>query len=560
MIHLFPSSLEHLQEIANKQYHKDLDLAPYRGTIFDRRNIPLAISIKKSSLFINPRLFKPTSEEYRQLSELLQMSIFKIKMIQERKNYFAWLKRKIPKETANKITKMKIKGLFEVQEPDRVYPQGSSGAHIIGYVGLDNMGLLGLERKFDSELRGPTIKIQRSQDARGESIFLQSDYAVPEKTGNNLFLTVDNAIQEIAEKALSEGIKNANAKGGFAIVSDPHTGRIIAMANYPKFDPNQMKKFELEPTRNRALSDTFEPGSVIKPFVIGEALARGKIKLTDMLDCERGLFHGHSWKIRDAHPYDILSAKDVLIHSSNIGTYKIAEKLGPKKLYDALVNFGFSTKTSQIDFPGQSFGRIDPYETWKPVRFANIAFGQGFVTTGLEIVSAYGAIANGGNLMKPYLVDHIESSERQMIASNTSRIERRVFSPQLAKELRIILHEVVERGTGKLARMDQYTAAGKTGTTEKVDPLTKAYSTDKRIASFAGFTPVNDPHLVIYVVIDEPGKKPYYGGIWAAPVFKEIALGSLRYLNVAPDKAQKTGVGLTISKGELDSPDAPVYD
>ena len=200
------------------------------------------------------------------------------------------------------------------------------------------------------------------------------------------------------------------------------------MANYPRFDPNQMKKFDLELTRNKALSDIMEPGSVIKPFVIGEALEQNKIKLTDIFDCENGVYHGHRWRIRDTHPYKDLNTKEILVHSSNIGVYKIAEKLGPQSLFETLLKFGISTKSSEIEFPGQAFGRIDSYEKWRPIRFANISFGQGFVTTGLEVVMAYSAIANGGNLMKPYLIDRIENSERQLIMSNTSIKKFRIKS------------------------------------------------------------------------------------------------------------------------------------
>ena len=276
----------------------------------------------------------------------------------------------------------------------------------------------------------------------------------------------------------------------------------------------------------------------MKPFVIAAALEKKLIRMEDLHNCEKGLYREQRWRIRDSHPYEFLDTAGVIIHSSNIGTFKIARRLGERGLYESLEHFGFTDAANQIDFPGEGRGYIAHWKKWRPIRFANISFGQGMVTTGLEIVQAYGSIANGGKLMKPWIVSHIESPTGDIVTSHNARVVRTTMTPDLARTMRRILQRVVDEGTASKAAMTDFTAGGKTGTTEKVDPETRAYSTDRRIASFVGITPVGDPHLVIYVVVDEPGIKPYYGGLWAAPVFREIASGSLKYLNVAPDKGE----------------------
>lgn len=338
---------------------------------------------------------------------------------------------------------------------------------------------------------------------------------------------------------LAKGIKDARARSGFAIVSDPHTGRILALANYPSFDPNLGSSIDITQTKNKALTDIFEPGSVMKPFTIAAALEFHKTTIDASYFCENGIFRAAGIKIRDDHPKGTLTTAETLIYSSNICTYKIAEAVGRERLHQTLKSFGFASGISMIGFPGEMIGRLSPWQGWRPIRFANVAFGQGLAVTGLELVQAYGALANGGNLMKPYYVERVESSDGLVLKSTTSQNIGRVISPETAKTLRKVLAAVVTEGTGKKAATKRYTTGGKTGTAQKVDPVLKRYSPDKRIASFIGFAPIADPHLVIYVMIDEPGEKPANGGIWAAPVFSRIAEESLAYLNVAPDIPEK---------------------
>lgn len=537
-IHIFSPSADILENLARRQYQNKIDLSPYRGNIFDRRGEPLAISIRRPSYYVNPRIFDPSAKEIKALSSILGFSPKKIRQIAGRTNYFAWLARKVEIAQAQKINSLGIKGLFEISEPARYYPNGSDLSHLIGFVGLDNKGLHGIELGYDHFLQGEMLTAHHNRDARGDSIYRDSILALPEKTGKNLVLTIDSAIQNIAQVALVKGLERAKARGGFAIVSDPHTGRILAIANAPSGAVDSLQRIRPEHLRNRALTDLFEPGSVIKPLVIGRALEDRLTTMEEVHNTFNGSYKEDGWRrpIHDTHGAPTMTTEEILIESSNIGTYRIIKRLGPEKLASSLKDFGFTQRDQQIGFPAQSFGRIERWQSWHPVRFANIAFGQGFEATGLEVVQAFGAIANGGNLMRPYLVDHIESAEGAMLENHGSEVIRRVLRPSTALQLRQVLQKVVEVGTGGNARLSQYTSAGKTGTSEKVDPATKAYSDHLRIASFIGFAPCVDPHLVIYVVVDEPGNKPYYGGTWAAPVFKEIAEESLRYLNVAPDK------------------------
>ena len=535
-LHLFSAS-ELLSVIARQQYQSSIKLAPYRGTIFDRRYVPLAISIKTPSLAINPKIFDPSPAELRKLSQILGLSSEKIQELANKKNYFAWLKRKMSPEAFEEVDKLSLAGIYQVMEPSRYYPQETSAAHLIGLVGTDDNGLFGLERVYDKKLKGTSGESLRLRDAKGHQIFLNADSALPQQSGYNLVLTIDTVIQEIAEKTLAKWVEEAKAKGGFAIVADPHTGRILALANQPTFNPNEPQDIKMPNTKNLAVTALFEPGSVMKPFVISTAIEQGLTTENELHNCENGKFQvdEHSY-IHDDHPSTYLTTSEILVYSSNICTYKIAKRLGRKGLWNALHNFGFGKEEALIEFPGATGGRLTAPETWELIKFANISFGQGLLVNGLEVVGAYSVFANGGNLVKPSVIERIENEEGHILYSAELQNKRRILSPKTVNILRRILEKTVKDRAAPLAMSPLYTTAGKTGTAEKVDPLTHRYGADKRIADFAGFSPVNDPHILVYIVIDEPSEKPYYGARWAAPAFSEIVTKTLKYLNVAPDR------------------------
>lgn len=535
-LHLFSKS-ELLSSIARQQYQSSIKLSPYRGTIYDRRYIPLAISIKTPSLAINPKLFNPSDEEERLLSKILGIKIEKIRNTENKKNYFAWLKRKLDPDTFEKTQKLDIAGLYSLMEPARYYPQGTYAAHLLGLVGTDDSGLLGLERVYDKKLKGTAGESLRLRDAKGHQIFLNAETALPQTSGYNLVLTIDTVIQEIAEKALEKAVTDSKAKTGFAIVADPHTGRILAIANQPGFDPNNPSTMKIQNTNNAAITALFEPGSIMKSFTISTAIEQGLTSEDEIHNCEKGKMQidEHTY-IHDDHPKELLTTSEILIHSSNICTFKIAKRLGKKGLWNALHNFGFGSKEALVEFPGATGGQLSEPDKWAPIRFANISFGQGVLVTGLEVVAAYSIFANGGNLVKPHVIERIENEEGHILYTSELIDKKKILSPKTVNILRRMLERVVTEGGGSLAKTLLWTTAGKTGTAEKVDPITHRYGPQMRIANFVGFAPVNDPHILVYIVIDEPQGKTYYGGRWAAPPFSEIVEKTLKYLNVAPDK------------------------
>lgn len=556
VIQLFPPSKDLLEKIAQRQYEQHLDIAPYRGPILDRNGHPFAISLRRPSLAVNPRVFEPTSNDLKKLSLLLDLPREKIREVSTKKAYFSWLKRRLDAKVAEQVEVLEIPGLYFINEPARTYPLQQVGAQVIGSVGSDNSGLIGIERQFDKTLQGLASTVSPAKDARGKTILFSSDLAAPDLPGHTVQLTIDHVIQEIADEALKAGVLAAKSKSGFAIVTDPHTGRILALSNYPTFDPNAIGKINIEHTRNYAILDSFEPGSVMKPFVIASAIDQKKTTPEEMHNCENGVYRVGGVVFRDDHPSQTLSTSETLVRSNNICTYKIAERLGKKTLYDSLRAFGFSGQLSYPElFPTVTNGSISSPLNWLPIRFANIAFGQGMTSTGLEMAMAYGAIANGGNLMKPQLVDRITSPSGEITYASSPEVIRQVITMDSSRQMRDILSQVVTHphGTGKNAKIPWYTTAGKTGTAQKVDPLLRAYSPWKRTASFMGFAPVQDPYLVVIVAIDEPSVKPYFGAMWAAPVFANIVERSLRYLNVAPDKEGPPAIGPPAAKhqGEI---------
>lgn len=547
---LLASKDENLSKVKKNQYEKTLNLVSYRGTIFDHKKVPLAISIKIPSLAVNPKVFSPSRRQINSLSKILDLSSNKILSLSKKPGYFAWLKRKVSYETAAQVKELSLPGLFQTLEPSRFYPGNTSASQLIGLVGTDNVGLLGLEKILNNSLAGIHTEVKKLRDARGKSIFTKSSSVAPQEPGHHISLTLDHVIQEITEEALDRMYKESLANAAFAVVADPHTGRILAIANKPSFNPNHTEDLLIKNTKNLGATAVFEPGSISKAFVIAAALESGKTSPSALHDCEKTGVYKVAPKayIHDDYPKNHpMTTAEVLIHSSNICSYKLAQAIGRKALYDILRRFGVGAKIKGVSLPGMTAGSVSAYENWKEIRFANIAFGQGYLTTGLEMIRAFSVFANGGFLVEPYLVGRIESAEGELIAGPPKFTETRVLSKDVAEKMRKMLQRVVTEGTGSNAILENFSSAGKTGTTEKIDPETKAYSSEKRLASFIGFAPAMNPHLVAYIVIDEPHKKPYYGGTWAAPAFKDIMDKSLKYLNIAPD-GQNSSAKINLTK------------
>ena len=514
-----------LKNLATRQHTTVFQLPPERGIIYDRNGEKLAISIMADSVCADPsKIIDPagTSKQVAEILNLDSQAVFK-KLSTPRS--FCWLARRISPEQSAAVENTNIEGIFLVKEPKRFYPNGELAAHLLGFVGMDANGLEGLESKFDESLRGKSQKLSWARDAKGKKLFLRVEASETQKDENvNLVLTIDNRIQYLVETHLKEAVLDKGAKGGLAIVMDPKTGEVLALANQLGFNPNNVEGLNPERWRNRAITDFFDPGSTFKPFLVAGALEEKIIKETDKFFCENGNYKVANRVIHEANKkrHGTLTVRDILKYSSNIGAAKIAQKMGKEKFYDYIESFGFGAKTG-IDLPGESTGLVRPVKNWVPVDTAMIGFGQGVSVTAMQLITAVSAVANNGVLMKPYIVRGIADKNNHLVKLYTPTVVRKVISPEVAKRLTNMLTEVVSApdGTGKNARMVNIAVAGKTGTSQKFDASRGVYSSERVRTSFMGFFPADNPQVAILVILDEP-QRDKWGGVAAAPVFKSI--------------------------------------
>jgi cell division protein FtsI (penicillin-binding protein 3) len=436
-----------------------------------------------------------------------------------------------------------------VPEPRRFYPHGSLAAPVLGFVNVDSVGQEGLERAFDDRIRGERLELVEERDARGRAFTVEGTRRLP-RAGSTVELTLDAGIQVVAERELAAGVKAAGAVGGVAIVMDPDTGGILAMASVPTFDPNAdvtaRSAAWRKRTRNLAVSSVYEPGSTMKAIFAAAALEERVTAPDRQYFCENGTFRFANRRIRDAHPHGLLTFAEVIQYSSNICTSKVAIQLGAPRWYRHLRSFGFGERTG-IDVPAEGSGILRPVESWALIDLATHSFGQGIAVTPIQMVTAMGAIANGGTLMQPHVVRRVVGSNGKLLYARKPVAVRRVVSEGVARTTAELLRRVVEEkgGTGSRAKVDDFHTAGKTGTSQKAREGARGYS-QKRIGSFVGFVPVEAPRIVALVLIDEPTTTSY-GGVVAAPVFRAIATEALRILDVAPSAEQPP---VTAPRGE----------
>lgn len=514
-----------LQKLAKRQHTSMLQLHAERGVIYDRNGEKLAISVMANSVCADPSKITDPAKASKQIAEILSLDYEAVyKKMSTQKN-FSWLVRRISPEQAAAVEKADVEGVFLVKEPKRFYPNGELAAHLLGFVGLDANGLEGLESKYDESLKGKPQMLAWARDAKGKKLFLRVEKNETQKNENiNLVLTIDNRIQYLVETHLKEAVLNKGAKAGLAIVMDPKTGEILAMANQLGFNPNNIEGLSPDRWRNRAITDYFDPGSTFKPFLVAAALEEKIIKETDKFYCENGNYKVANRVIHEAgrKRHGMLTVKEILKYSSNIGSAKIAQKMGKEKFHNYIQNFGFGTRTG-IELPGESSGLVRPVKNWVPVDTAMIGFGQGVSVTAIQLISAMSAIANDGVLMKPYVVRGIADNDNRLVKLYTPTVVRKVVSPDTAKHLTNMLTEVVgaSDGTGKNAKIVNVSVAGKTGTSQKFDSARGVYSSEKVRTSFMGFFPADNPQVVILVILDEP-QRDKWGGVAAAPVFKNI--------------------------------------
>ena len=524
-IQFFRSS--YLTGIAKKQHNLFVELEPRRGTIFDCNLKPLAVNITLDSLYASPAEIRDKEKEsiIRQLSPILNISQDYLRDRLYRKKSFIWIARKITSEQSQAIKKLNIKGLGFLKESKRTYPNSYLASHVIGFAGLDNTGLEGLEARYDKYLKGEAGWALFLRDARQKKLELWEEMLVP-KDGYNLILTIDEVIQYIAERELDKAFKIYHAKGASIVVMDPHTGAILALANRPTFDLDEHTGSDKDAMRNRAICDLFEPGSVFKIVTASAALEERRVSEEDKFFCENGTYKVASHILHDHTSHGWLTFREVIEESSNIGTTKVAQMLGPDIVYRYVKLFGFGDKTG-VDMPGEISGMIKEPRFWSKVSIGAIPIGQEVGVTALQLASAVSVIANGGQLMRPYSTKEIRDKYGETIKKFFPLMTRKVISLDTSLRVKEILRGVVENGTGIMAKVPGFSAAGKTGTGQKLE-ANGTYSHDKFMASFIGFAPVEDPVIAVAVVLDEP--HPYYGGVVAAPVFKNVVADSLRYL------------------------------
>ncbi|MDD4980400.1 MAG: penicillin-binding transpeptidase domain-containing protein [Candidatus Omnitrophica bacterium] len=514
--------------IAKKQQNLFIELEARRGAIYDSNLKPQAVNISVDSLYACPSVIADKDREIiiKQLLPILQVDYAYLKERLYRKKSFIWLARKITPEQSEAIRRLNIKGLDFMKESKRCYPNGYLAGHIIGFSGLDNTGLEGLELYYNNYLKGKNGWAMILRDARQKKLNLEERMILP-YDGYNLVLTIDEVIQYIAERELDKAYKAYHAKGASIVAMDPHTGAILAMANRPNFDLNEYNNADKDARRNRSICDLFEPGSVFKIVTASAALEEKKVVEEDKFFCENGSYRVATHTLHDHRPHGWLTFREVIEQSSNIGTTKVAQMLGPDTVYKYVKLFGFGAK-SGVNLPGEITGSIKEPRFWSRTSIGAIPIGQEVGVTTLQLACGISVIANGGKLMKPYVVKEVRDKYGEIIKSSSPVLVRRAISPDTANRVKKILTGVIEEGTGKSARIEGSSAAGKTGTAQKLEP-NGAYSHNKFIASFIGFAPAEDPVVAIAVMVDEP--RPYYfGGVVAAPVFKNVAGDTLRYL------------------------------
>ncbi|MCP4680723.1 MAG: penicillin-binding protein [Desulfobacterales bacterium] len=524
---------DHLEAMARDGYISITKLPSKRGTIFDREGHELALSIEAVSVYAHPGQIKEKVKTATRLALILgerKNSI--LKRLQSDRS-FVWIKRKIAPDWANQIKGLNLAGVDMITETRRYYSCREIAAHLIGFVGVDNQGLEGLEKKYEHYLRGPQHRLIHTKDAFGRPFAINRSIPSSHEM-HDLVLTIDKDIQYKAQQALKSAVNKTEGTGGHCLVVNPGTGEILAMAVFPEFNPNIFYKYEPQQWRNRIVTDCFEPGSIIKAFLLAACLEEGLVSPASKFDCEHGQYKIKQHVVNDTHEHDLLSVSDIIVYSSNIGAVKLGQELGYEKFYGYLRGFGFGEKTG-IDLLGEREGFIRQAQDTGPVDQASIFFGQCMDSTSLQVVMAMAAIANGGKLMRPYVIKTISDESGNVIKEISPKVVRRVISNETAKKVAGILEDVVsEKGTAAQAHIRGFRVAGKTGTSQKIDSKTKRYSKTKYVASFVGFVPADEPKLVILVVVDEP-QGAFYGGQVAGPVFREIGSWTLNHLRINPN-------------------------
>jgi len=535
---------EQLYKLASQQQHVLIPLVPKRGTIYDRQGNELAVSLEVDSVYADPRKIGDLGKTVSELSAILQMDREEVRRRLKSGSSFEWVQRKISPKESEQIKALRLPGIYLMKENKRFYPNAQLAANAVGFVGLDSRGLEGIEFQYDHLLNGKGRVWKVNRDALGREIAMGEVLPDREDRFQNVILTIDKQMQHVVETELGRAVQKWGAKGGMAIAMDPSTGKILAMATYPFFNPNQFLQYRSGAWRNRTISDPFEPGSLFKVFLAAAAIEDKMVSPSDAFYCENGSYTVYDRTVHDTHKHGWLTFRQIIKVSSNIGASKVGEKLGKDRLFRYITAFGFGEKT-KITLPGESRGIVHHPRYWPPVAVDTISFGQGISVTGVQLVTALSAIANGGSLMKPLIVERVTDEKGETLQVFNPEMVRKVVSEGVARQVTALLKGTTEKGgTGEGAIPVGYEVAGKTGTAQKADGRLGGYAEDRYVSGFMGFGPVEDPRMVLLVVIDEP-QGTTYGGVVAAPVFKAIMENVLPYLHAHPK-------GTVIVKNETD--------
>ncbi len=520
---------------AEEQQQDVVVLSPPRGTIYDARGRQLAVSVEASSAAADPTKINDPAAVAVALARVTGAGVEKLTKNLASEKKFVWIERKLDPAPADAVRELDLEGVFFLRESKRYYPLSRLAAQVLGYVGIDHSGLAGLELLYDAVVTSEPGRRTVVRDAKHGTV-LYPDLDEAATPGQDLHLTLDAAVQHLVESELAAAVKNSGARKGMIVVMDPDSGAILAMASHPSFDPNDLASSPRDHWRNRVVEDAFEPGSTFKMLTLAAALEADVVDPLETIDCGMGGITLNDVRINDHAPFGRLTTREIIAKSSNVGAIKLGFAAGRERLSHTIREFGFGRPTG-IDLPSESAGIVWPLESWLELSPAYISFGQGISVTALQLTNAFAAIANGGRLMKPYIVESIGEGDRRK-----PQVVGWPIAPSSVRQVRSMLESVVLEGTAKAAVLEGYRAAGKTGTAQKV--VGRRYAADKYIASFVGFAPVNDPALVCAVILDEPWPR-YHGGEVAAPVFKRIVDQILLYLGVPSDREHPPWADLT---------------
>jgi len=539
----------YLHDLAARQYSRNITLHPERGRILDRHGRVLATSVPVPSVYALPQEIDNPDAVAKQVAEVLGQPLATVQHQLTSTAPFVWLARQLPPEVGERLQKLNLRGVQVLQETRRFYPKRHLAGQVLGFVGVDGLGLGGLEHLYNRELTGTPRQVRLQRDASGRTVQIVDGDPSDQPRGADLYLTLDERLQYVAEKEIAARVQETQAKSGLVVVMHPPSGDILALASYPFFNSNDFQDPKQRVwQRNRAVTDPVEPGSTFKLVTASAALEENVAQVTDMFFCENGLFVHGGRRLRDHHGYGLLSFTQVIEKSSNIGTAKISERLSDTQLYTYIRRFGFGEK-SLVNLPGEEEGLIRPPKKWSRPTHDSLAFGQEVTVTPLQLLAAYAAVANGGWLMRPRMVEHVVQGDDSQFFAPQAR--HQVLSSQTLERINDILVGVVERGTGKQAAVEGYTVAGKTGTAQKVER--GGYSHSKILASFVGYVPAEAPQLAILVILDEP-LRAKWGGEAAAPVFKRVAQQALYYLQVPSRQTQMLSLETVLNPSPAPQP------